>query len=79
MELVRLIVDGFPYLDETEYVRELNRRLSGQALGHEGRGGPLQVSFFCFREDGSIDFGGAYHPLYSEEGDSQGIAEWFYG
>ena len=67
MELVRLIVDGFPYLDETEYVRELKQKIAGgQALVMKD--GETAVGILLFsREDGSIDFMGS-HPLYRKKG-----------
>lgn len=67
MELVRLVVDGFPCLDEEEYVRTLQEKIrAGQALilkdGHTAVGIMLFDS-----ETGNIDFMGT-HPLYRKMG-----------
>ena len=67
MELVRLVVDGFPHLDEVRYARTLRRRIAtGQALMLRDGGTAAGVLLFS-RDTGSIDFMGT-HPLYRRRG-----------
>ena len=67
MELVRLVVDGFPCLDEAEYVRVLKEKIrTRQALILKD--GAMAVGILLFTgETGSIDFMGC-HPLYRKMG-----------
>lgn len=67
MELVRLVVDGFPCLDEEEYVRTLRQKIrAGQALILKD--GCTAVGIMLFdSETGNIDFMGT-HPLYRKMG-----------
>lgn len=67
MELVRLVVDGFPCLDEEEYIRTLQEKIcAGQALILKD--GCMAVGIMLFdSETGSIDFMGT-HPLYRKMG-----------
>lgn len=67
MELVRLVVDGFPCLDEEEYVRTLQEKIrAGQALILKD--GCTAVGIMLFdSETGNIDFMGT-HPLYRKMG-----------
>ena len=67
MELVRLVVDGFPCLDEAEYIRVLKEKIrTGQALILKD--GAMAVGILLFTgETGSIDFMGC-HPLYRKMG-----------
>lgn len=67
MELVRLVIDGFPYLDEKEYIEVLKQRIgSGQALILKD--GDIAIGIMLFSYDsGSIDFMGS-HPLYRKKG-----------
>lgn len=67
MDLVRLVIDGFPHLQEDEYILELKRRInSKQAL--ISRDGNIAVGIMLFSyETGSIDFMGT-HPLYRNKG-----------
>ena len=67
MELVRLVIDGFPHLQEDEYILELKRRIqSKQAL--ISKDGKVAVGIMMFScETGSIDFMGT-HPLYRKKG-----------
>lgn len=67
MELVRLIVDGFPYLCEEEYIGVLRRRIeTRQALILKDGGTAIGVLLFS-SATGSIDFMGS-HPLYRRKG-----------
>jgi len=67
MELVRLVIDGFPHLDEEEYVQVLRQKIStGQALIMKDRGAAIGIMLFSY-ENGSIDFMGS-HPLYRKRG-----------
>lgn len=67
MELVSLVVDGFPCLDEDEYVRTLQEKIrAGQALILKD--GCTAVGIMLFdSETGNIDFMGT-HPLYRKMG-----------
>lgn len=67
MNLVRLVIDGFPYLDEEEYIKVLKERISTkQALIlKDGEAAVGIMLFSC--ENGSIDFMGT-HPLYKKRG-----------
>ena len=66
MELVRLVVDGFPYLDEADYLEKLRDAVrTGQALVLKD--GDTAVGAMMFnRETGSIDFLGI-HPQYQKQ------------
>lgn len=67
MELVRLIIDGFPYLNEEEYVDVLRQRIrTKQALILKDGESAAGVMLFSY-ESGSIDFMGS-HPLYRKKG-----------
>ena len=67
MELVRLVVDGFPHLEEESYVRTLRERIAtGQALILKDGAAAVGILLFS-RESGSIDFMGT-HPLYRGKG-----------
>ncbi len=67
MELVRLVIDGFPHLNEEEYIRVLRQKIStGQALIMKDRGSAIGIMLFSY-ENGSIDFMGS-HPLYRKKG-----------
>lgn len=67
MELVRLVIDGFPCLEEEEYIRVLRERIrTKQALILKD--GTMAVGILLFTgETGSIDFMGC-HPLYRKMG-----------
>lgn len=67
MELVRLVIDGFPHLDEEEYKTVLKRRIeTRQALILKE--GSMAIGIMLFSGDtGSIDFMGS-HPLYRKRG-----------
>lgn len=67
MELVRLVIHGFPHLHEEEYVRVLEERIrSRQALILKDGDIAAGVMLFSY-ENGSIDFMGS-HPLYRKKG-----------
>ncbi len=67
MALVRLVIDGFPHLNEEEHIQALLRYIGrGEALIIKD--GPTAVGILLFsRETGSIDFMGT-HPLYRKKG-----------
>lgn len=67
MELVRLVIDGFPNLQEDEYIDELERYIhSRQAL--IAMDGTVAVGIMLFSDEtGSIDFFGT-HPFYRKKG-----------
>ena len=75
MELVRLVIDGFPYLDgggiypgfEAEKIR------TKQALILKDRGLAAGILLFSY-ENGSIDFMGS-HPLYRKRGVPKAILD----
>lgn len=67
MDLVRLVVDGFPCLDEVEYVKRLKGEIGqGRALIMKGEEGPLGAMLFQ-PKTGNIDFF-AVHPQYRGRG-----------
>ena len=67
MELVRLAIDGYPYLDEAEYVEKLQKFIrQKRALVMEKEGLLLGVMAFTY-ESGSIEFLGG-HPPYRRRG-----------
>lgn len=67
MELVRLVIDGFPYLDEKDYMQVLRRSIAErQALILKDGRTAIGILLFS-RENGSIDFMGT-HPLYKKKG-----------
>lgn len=67
MELVRLVIDGFPYLDEQDYIKVLRKRIqTGQALILKDRQTAIGILLFSY-DTGSIDFMGC-HPLYRNRG-----------
>lgn len=67
MELVRLVIDGFPNLQEEEYLRVLHEKIaSKQALILKD--GETAIGILLFSGNtGSIDFM-ACHPLYRKKG-----------
>lgn len=67
MELVRLVIDGFPNLQEEAYLAQLRRYMERkQAL--IAKDGPVAVGAMLFSaQTGSIDFMGI-HPLYRKKG-----------
>lgn len=67
MDLVRLVVDGFPYLNEEEYIPVLKEKIrTRQALILKD--GEIVIGIMIFSYDtGSIDFMGS-HPLYRKRG-----------
>jgi len=66
MELVRLVIDGFPYLQEEEYVTKLRQYIARkEALILKE--GDRAIGVMAFRKEGSIDFLGV-HPQYRRRG-----------
>lgn len=67
MNLVRLVIDGFPYLQEDEHIQTLKERIrANQALILKDGGIAVGIMLFSHRT-GSIDFMGV-HPLYKKMG-----------
>ena len=67
LDLVNLIIDGFPNLKEKEYLEILKKAIiEKQALILKDRGFAIAVMIICF-ETNSIDFFGV-HPLYRKLG-----------
>lgn len=67
MELVRLVIDGFPHLDEYAYVHTLKSRIeTNRALILKAGEKAIGIMLFSY-DTGSIDFMGT-HPLYRKKG-----------
>ena len=67
MDLVRLVVDGFPHLDEVEYISVLKEKIcAGEALILKDGEAAIGIMLFSCHS-GSIDFMGS-HPLYRKRG-----------
>lgn len=67
IDLVHLVIDGFPYLQEEEYILELKQYIkSKQALITKDSNVAVGIMLFSY-ETGSIDFMGT-HPLYRKKG-----------
>nr|WP_315024464.1 AraC family transcriptional regulator [uncultured Aminipila sp.] len=67
MELVRLVIDGFPCLIEKEHIKVLQRYITKkQALKMKEAEIVIGIMMFSY-ETGSIDFLGV-HPLYRKKG-----------
>lgn len=67
MDLVRLVIDGFPHLYEEEYIQVLKQRIdTKQALILKDGGIATGIMLFSY-QNGSIDFMGT-HPLYRNKG-----------
>lgn len=67
MDLVRLVINGFPFLNEDEYMLVLKEKIrTQQALILKD--GDIAIGIMLFSYDtGSIDFMGS-HPLYRKKG-----------
>lgn len=67
MNLVRLVIDGFPHLHEDEYIQVLKNRINTkQALILKDGEIAIGIMLFSYKT-GSIDFLGI-HPLYRKKG-----------
>jgi len=67
MALVRLVIDGFPYLHEDEHITVLRQQIKNrQALILKDSGVAIGILIFSYRT-GSIEFMGT-HPLYRQRG-----------
>lgn len=67
MDLVRLVIDGYPYLDESEYIQKLTDCIQRKnALVLKDEGILIGVLAFSF-DEGSIEFMGV-HPQYRNRG-----------
>ncbi|SBW00951.1 conserved hypothetical protein [uncultured Eubacteriales bacterium] len=67
MYLVRLSIDGFPYLDEAEHLESLKRYIDEKSALLMTEGGMLIGGMLISYETGSIDFL-AVHPLHRKHG-----------
>lgn len=74
MELVSLVIDGFPHLDEDDYVKRLRESVkSRRAMILKDR--DVAAGIMVFNEEtGSIDFLGV-HPLYRKRGVAKAFCE----
>ncbi len=67
MELVHLAIDGYPHLDETDYIQKLNTCIE-QRQALIMKNGNVAIGIMAFSYDtGSIDFFGI-HPQYRKSG-----------
>lgn len=67
MNLVRLVIDGFPHLHEDEHIAVLKQRIvTNQALILKDGNAAVGIMLFTYKT-GSIDFMGI-HPLYRQKG-----------
>lgn len=67
MDLVRLVIDGYPHLHEDEYIQVLKQYIkNNQALILKDGEIAIGIMLFSYKT-GSIDFMGA-HPLYRKKG-----------
>lgn len=67
MDLVRLVIDGFPYLNEKEYTKVLKQNIAERrALIMKEGDIAIGIMMICYTT-GSIDFLGV-HPLYRKQG-----------
>lgn len=74
MELVRLVIDGFPHLDEKEYLAQL-RTYIGNRRALILMDDDIAVGIMAFHEGrGSIDFLGV-HPQYRKQGIAKAFCE----
>lgn len=74
MKLVRLVVDGFPHLNETEYLEKL-RQYIGSRRAMILKDADTAVGIMAFHEvTGSIDFLGV-HPQYRKKGIAEAFCE----
>lgn len=74
MDLVRLVVDGFPCLDEESYLANL-REYIGRGSALILKEGEIAVGVMAYRtETGSIDFLGV-HPQYRKRGIARAFVE----
>jgi GNAT superfamily N-acetyltransferase len=63
MELVRVVIDGFPCLDEEEHIRALTRRIRENGAFILEENACVIAAMLIARGEGSIDFLGV-HPLF---------------
>lgn len=74
MKLVRLVVDGFPHLNETEYLEKL-RQYIGSRRAMILKDADTAIGIMAFHEaTGSIDFLGV-HPQYRKKGIAEAFCE----
>lgn len=67
MELVRLVIDGFPNLQEEEYIQVLKQKIQAREALILKDGETAAGIMLFSHENGSIDFMGS-HPLYRKIG-----------
>lgn len=74
MELVSLVIDGFPHLDEEDYVKRLRESVKSRRAMIL-KDGDVAAGIMVFNEEtGSIDFLGV-HPLYRKRGIAKAFCE----
>lgn len=74
MDLVRLVIDGFPHLQEDEYILKLSGYIKNkQALVTKDNHIAVGIMLFSY-ETGSIDFMGT-HPLYHKKGIAKALLD----
>jgi GNAT superfamily N-acetyltransferase len=67
MELVRLVIDGFPHMDEAEHEQNLRRYIEKRGALITKEDGKIIGAMMLGYKTGSIDFLGV-HPLYRKQG-----------
>lgn len=72
MDLVCLVIDGFPHLEENEHLTVLKRYIAGKSALIMTEGDICIGGMMINYETGSIDFL-AVHPLYRKQGISQDL------
>lgn len=77
MDFVRLVVDGFPHLNEADYLTQLKEYIQKQqALLIQDAGIMIGAMAFC-RKTGSIDFLGI-HPQYTKHEIAKHFLQWLF-
>ncbi len=77
MDFVRLVVDGFPYLNEAEYCKQLETYIQKQQAWLIKDASILIGAMAFCRETGSIDFLGV-HPQYTKQGIAKFFLQWLF-
>lgn len=74
MELVHLVIDGFPYLDEVQYLEQLQEYIKNKRALIL-RDADTAIGIMAFHEEtGNIDFLGV-HPQYRKKGIAKAFCE----
>ena len=67
MDLMRLVIDGYPVMDETDYLNEITRAINEERALILKEGNILIGAMTFSKNSGSIDFLGI-HPQYRNQG-----------